>query len=269
MKYFFRFLTSRIFLINAVISIALVLGVFWALFSWIDSYTEHGETVTVPSFLDQRVEELDDFVASKPVNYKIIDSIFDYTLPKGIVVDQDPAPELQVKRDRIVYLTINALQPELIVVPKVKDLTLKGALGRLENSQLVVDSVRYEPYQFARALWVERNGLKLEQDARIPKGSNVVLVVGKEAGVDDLLAIPDLTGLTLKQVKAKLLEQGLKPGAVLFTQECENASDSARAKLYEQDPYPTLENGISPGGSIDLFFSTDSLYLYRAPKDSI
>ena len=65
--------------------------------------------------------------------------------PKGTVVEQDPVAGAEVKPDRKVYLVMNAMQPQMIDVPDLVDMSKRQAISVLEILGLRVAELRYEP----------------------------------------------------------------------------------------------------------------------------
>ena len=64
------FLTSKIFLKNLAGMIALVAGILALSFFWMSSYTHHGESLQVPSYLNMNIEEA--VQQAKQQNLKIV-----------------------------------------------------------------------------------------------------------------------------------------------------------------------------------------------------
>ncbi|MFQ5335347.1 MAG: PASTA domain-containing protein, partial [Flavobacteriales bacterium] len=86
---------------------------FWLFFKFLDYYTNHGESLTVPDFEGLKIAELDEFCKAHQLNYVIIDSIYDLKRERGTVADQIPPPESQVKEGRKIYLTVVSELPEM------------------------------------------------------------------------------------------------------------------------------------------------------------
>ena len=59
MGHFFRFLVSKVFLINLLIALLLISGGLFATLSYLDSYTLHGQEIEVPELVGIHVTETD------------------------------------------------------------------------------------------------------------------------------------------------------------------------------------------------------------------
>jgi len=103
---FIKFFISKVFFLNLFIALALLTGGLFILDNYLDNLTRHGEKVIVPNVIKKKVNELDSNLISKGFRYEIMDSVWERKLPKGIVIDQKPAPGDSVKEGRKVYLTI-------------------------------------------------------------------------------------------------------------------------------------------------------------------
>ena len=100
-------LSSKKIIVHLIASIAALLLVVYILVSWLGTYTNHGETVTVPNLKGMKYSELKEFLESKNLDVKISDSSM-FLLDKGpgVVVEQDPGPNEQVKEGRSIYVSI-------------------------------------------------------------------------------------------------------------------------------------------------------------------
>src|SRR5690606_38164812 len=144
---FREYITSKFFLINIAVYLALIVLVFWLIFRSLSTYTLHGETITVPDLTGFNQHELKNFLEDKNLTYFIMDSIFDENAAMGAVIGQNPLPGIQVKKDRKIYLTINAKQPQKVQFPNLKDVTLRQAYAVLETYGINVSDLKYKPDQ--------------------------------------------------------------------------------------------------------------------------
>ncbi len=250
MKNLFAFLKSRVFLINFAIAIVLLPLLVWLVFAWLNSYTRHEEFVKVPDFKDLKVRQLDDFIVNKDVTYEIIDSLWDPKLQKGVVIRQEPDAGSNVKEGRKVYLYVTASQPPMIEMPELEGKLSKRQAAIICESYGLKCSFDYVDHP-DKDLVVEQRYKKkhIAPKTLIEKGSSIVLVIGRgeEASGGDV-AIPNLTGLTFRAARGKLIDLGLEwlliadPGT----------KDTLNAVVYAQDPPPSRDRKILPGSTIDL-----------------
>src|SRR5690349_1366983 len=98
-----EFLTSRTFFVNLVLIVVFVAGVFGITYKYLDSYTHHGESISVPDLRGMKRDKLAAFVSDKHLRYSIVDSIFELDRPPEVILEQDPAPDSKVKEGRTIY----------------------------------------------------------------------------------------------------------------------------------------------------------------------
>ena len=121
-----------------------LLLLFFVWLKYLDFYTNHNEFIKVPDFNGIHISKLDSFVGSHNLNYQIIDSVFDNLKPKGVVVNQDPFPNTDVKENRRIYLTINSIRVRKVNLPDIFDLTLRQAINKLQKNGLKVGRLEYK-----------------------------------------------------------------------------------------------------------------------------
>ncbi|MCB0782150.1 MAG: PASTA domain-containing protein, partial [Flavobacteriales bacterium] len=121
---------------------ALLLLAGW---SWLRSYTRHGTHVRVPDLSGLTLQEATEKLGKRDLFVEVIDSVHSDERPKGTVVEQDPVAGAEVKPDRKVYLVMNAMQPQMIDMPDLVDMSKRQAISVLEILGLRVAELRYEP----------------------------------------------------------------------------------------------------------------------------
>src|SRR4051812_26315593 len=128
MKAFVNFLKSKMFLLNLAGAIVFLMLVFGFTYRWLNSYTRHGSSVTVPDLRGMQQSKLDEFLKFKNLKYKIADStIFDLSKPPGTIIEQDPQPNEKVKEDRTIYLSVTRSIAPGVKIPELLDNSLRQA----------------------------------------------------------------------------------------------------------------------------------------------
>ena len=100
----FKFIRSKTFLINLAISGLFAVLVIWGIFKFIDSYTLHGETISVPTLEGLTTTEVESILTEKKLRFSILDSIYIAEADKGVELEQNPSPDDLVKENRIIYI---------------------------------------------------------------------------------------------------------------------------------------------------------------------
>ena len=265
---FIKFLFSKTFIVNVIIALIITGGGLFYVFEYLEDYTLHAETITVPDFTGFKASELDDFISDKQLEYVIVDSIYDGSKAKGVVLDQIPKPDAQVKDGRKIYLTINAINTPKVQLPEIKDLSIRQASAKLESYGLQVGELISRPSTCVNcALGMMVDGEEIVAGAMLAKNSEVDILIGVgQSG--ETLPVPFLLNLTLDQAKDWLKSLSLNVGAVNI-EDCENLEDSASALIYKQLPEKNDENVINLGGSMDLWLTADSTKISIFLPDSV
>lgn len=174
---------------------------------WImPSFTRHGESVTVPSVVDFSIEE-----AAKLLQEAGLESeqviLRKPNLPRDVVIDQIPLPQALVKPGRRVYLTVNAGDTTTVRVPNVESFPIREARSRITVHGLRISAVLPDSIPSPHANTITRQSPRA--GANVPSGTSVTLWYGTGLG-DQLVTVPDITGLTVNEAKEQLLALRLR-----------------------------------------------------------
>ncbi|HMT29766.1 MAG TPA: PASTA domain-containing protein [Bacteroidia bacterium] len=253
MKPFFNFIKSKIFIINAIAAVALMLLFFGFTYKWLNTYTRHGSSVSVPDLKGMQKDKLDEFLQFKNLKYKISDStIFDLSQPPGTVIEQDPQPNEKVKEDRTIYLSITRSTPPGVKIPELLDNSLRQAEAILRSYGLIRGQLIYKPDLAKNAvLEMQIDGRSVKPGEEVTKGTVIDLVLGDGFG-NTKVPVPQLFNLTLDEAMFVINASSLNIGAIVFDS---SVRDSTKAKVYKQFPLHDAEAAISQGESIDLFLT--------------
>ena len=116
----------------------------------------------------------------------MIDSIYDSEKVPGTVLDQDPAPNSNVKENRMIYLTINATQPPDVKMPDLVDVSFRQAEAMLQSFGLITGEITYKADLAKNAVLEQRYRNKIiKPGTMLPKGSEIDLVLGDGLGEDE------------------------------------------------------------------------------------
>ena len=255
----FKIITDKSFRKNLLFAGITLLLLFVVWLKWLNIYTNHDDFIRVPDFNGIHIKNLDSLVDSYALRYEIIDSVFYKSRRKGVVVNQDPLPNTDVKKNRRIYLTINSLKAIKVNFPDVFDLTLRQAVRELQKNGLEVGRLEYRPdIATNKVLAFKVNGIAIEIGQELYYGTTIDLVVGQGLG-NEKIVIPNLIGLSRVEANIILKSTSLNIGLEYFNNE---VSDSNFAVIYKQYPQADESKEISIGSSIDLYFElpkTDSL----------
>lgn len=251
MNKFLAYLRTETFRRNLIIAIISVIAFILLIFFSLRYYTRHGEGVPVPKLQGLTVEEAVELLESQGLEYHI-DSVYQMDKPPGMVVEQDPEPNTNVKLNRTIYLTIITRNAPDVGFPDIFEKTFLEAKAVLSNYGIKIGDTSYiSDIARDRVLQVEFRGKQIRPGDEIPKGSAIKLVLGDGKGASEV-DLPNVVGLLLNEAIFSLQGSSLKPGMITY----ENVTDSATARVIKQ--FPALSDSltkVSIGSSVDLTLS--------------
>jgi len=252
MSKFFNYLKTKTFRKNLIIAGISIITFLLVIFYSLGFYTHHGEGRPVPKLKGLSIERAVELLEAEGLRYQINDSIYLLDKVPGIVVEQDPDPNTNVKANRTIYLIITRDAPN-IKFPDIGGKTYLEVRSILNNYQLKVGDTSYVS-DVARDVIISSSfgGNMITKGQQIPKGSKVDLVLGDGLGASEV-DIPNLLGLNLNEARLSLLGSSLILGGVTFEG---SVSDSLGAKIIRQ--FPAISdsiNKVSIGTQIDVVLS--------------
>ena len=253
----FKFLTTKPLWVNILAGIVLLLLLLLLFLGSLALLTQHGKTMKIPSVTGLSYEDAKKTLQSQGFEVQIQDSMYLDTMKPLQVVKQFPEADNLVKINRTVYLTINRSQAPMIPMPNLVSMTLRTAALVLHQFGLKLGDTVYKS-DFARnsVLDQQYKGETIKPNTQIQQGSSVTLVVGSGIGAQEFV-VPDLTGLTYLQARAKLDSFNLSVGSV---QRDQDVRDTAEAYIYKQVPAQFGDDGqpnhVHQGQSIDIWLGT-------------
>lgn len=258
---FLKFFTSNIFLKNLGISFLIGFALLFSILLWLRVFTHHGRSNPVPDFYGLIPQEAHDLGEDKNLRVEITDSVYNTNAERGTIVEQYPESGKRVKKNRRIFLIINATNPESVVMPGVVGLTHRQAKAVLETYGLEVGKLSYIPdLAINNVLKQKFNGSDIQEGDTIPKGSSIDLVLG--TGLSNRKTIvPDLIGSTYEQARNRILNASLNMGAALYDETVLNEEDSLLAFIWKQNPEFDEENLTQLGSPVYLWLSIDSTRL--------
>lgn len=253
MKTIWNFLKSRFLWVNILVSIVLVAVICYVVFWRLDVYTRHGEAVEVPDLSGMYVEEAELILKDCDLSYEVIDSVYIRSMKGGEIAEQSPAVGTKVKKNRKIYITVNSKHRKMVPVPNLVGESRRKVQSNLRTLGFNVDSVRYEPYEFNdEVLSLMWGDSLLTAGARIPDGSQVILVVGQN-DMSIEVVVPSFIGLTLPEAKRTIEEYRLGFGAAHFDEVPIDGVDSLKFRVYQQTPDAGLS--VYGGKTVELKLS--------------
>jgi len=233
-----QFFWSKTFLFSSLAIVGMYAGILFGTMKYLDTYTNHGEEVAVPSIIGLSSVEAKLKLEKLGLSYEILDSIYKPTQPNGIVIEQMIPPtsisKVHVKTNRVIGMRLSK-NKELTEMPDLLFDRVKIAERRL-SSRGFKFTIEYEPtIEAAGSVLAQKfEGADIDAGSKIPKGSEITLVVGRnEIGV--LLELPNLVGMNYSDAINLLQTTGFQSFSTICN-DCETKSDTLNAVVFVQSP---------------------------------
>ncbi len=228
--------------------------------------TRHNSHRTVPDFTGISYDDAMRLAAGRDLRLHINDSLFVTAYDGGIVLDQLPEAGTKVKKDRTIYLTINAYGQRMVEVPYVAGRSLRQAKNMLEIAGLGIDELIYRSdmaTNFVLEQWCD--GVQLEKGDKVlmGMGRGVTLVVGVEESSRSV--IPKVVGLPLNVAKSRLWESGFNVGKVEFDDNVNRLNRDYALVCEQSEP---AGRATTLGTSVSLHLTLDTMRVGVASRQS-
>lgn len=249
------FFTSKQFWINLGLIILFWVVLIWALLYYLDSTTSHDTKIEVPTLISSNYKDIDVMLEGKDLKYVILDSVYKPDLVEGTIIYQDPRPTdstgQYVKSDRQIKLRVSK-QTRMVDVPR-----LSGDLAFVEGilvSRGLRSKITFVPSaeDINAVITAKINGKEIPKGGmRVPIRSVVQLTVGKSTG-GQLITVPNLSGLTIKEAEARLHNM-TSLNLFITCSECITKADSLSARINSQTPIAEEGSQVPVGSTITAF----------------
>ncbi len=182
-KGLFKFVYSKIFLIQLVIAIAMLVILSYVALEWLESTTNHHQRIVVPSLSKKTLDEVQKTLEENDLRFEVQDSAtFNPEYPRYSVIEQNPLAGSEVKENRKIYITLNPSGYRKIEVPDVVLKTRRQVEPKLIALGFKIGTVTYKPNMSDQVLEIRHKGKKLTPGAMLMKTSTIDLVVGDGKG---------------------------------------------------------------------------------------
>jgi len=244
-------LTNKKFYFNIGAAVVFFFAIILAVLLSLKSFTRHGESITLPDFRGLAVEDLEQFVKRNNLNYKIIDSVYNDSLPPKTIVLQDPYPNSGVKKGRNIYISIVSSLPESVVMPNVVNLSVRQAVSLIYSNDITIEKIDFVSGFDKNAVQKQLlEGEEIEPGTKLKKFTAVTLVAskGEPAGATK---VPDIKGLTKKEAMQRLFQNSFNVGNIV-------GDDEKNSKLIVASQNPASDNTTYPlGHKVNFRLSSD------------
>lgn len=210
-------------IIIVLVSQIFVLAFFYGYLPWT---TNHGQTISVPNVVGMKLNDLDDFLGSRDLQFVVSDSTYIPGAAPFTVFSQFPLNGALVKQGRKIYVTVISKNPPNVKMPDLSNRSLTNAQGELESYGLEMGEIKYVPdLQQNSVLRQLYKGKEVPEGSLVPKGAKIDLIVGDGLGNQEF-DMPDLIGKPQDEAELTLTGSNLNIGIITY------------------EPHPEREQGI-------------------------
>ncbi len=186
-KKIFSFSKNRYFWLNILGMILFIVIAIYATFEGLDIYTQHGKGISVPSVRGMQLDEAEMLLRNQHLEIVVIDSTYLSEYPSGTIVEQNPNAGSRVKKERLIYVTINSKSAPQKAIPDVIDnCSLREAQAKIGAAGFILGENEYILGEKDWVYGIKYRGRKLTSGEKVPIGATLILVVG-----DDKFFMPE------------------------------------------------------------------------------
>jgi len=231
-----NYIFSKDFWNQVKLALAIFFGIILIINIYLHFFTHHNSTHPVPDFKGLSIRQALELAEDNNLRIQIMDSVFNLAQKPGTVVDQEPKAGFRVKKNRRIFLVMNAFIPEKVKMPDVAGVSLRQAIAILESNGLLTGRLRYVHDIATNNVLKQRyKGKEIKPGTQIFKGSHIDFTLGRSDNAEQS-QIPDLTGLSFNEAEKKISLSCLNLGIVDYDNSVKTLTDSLNAAVFRQKP---------------------------------
>jgi beta-lactam-binding protein with PASTA domain len=253
---------SNIYMRNIIYAVLIFTAFVFASRWFLSCYTRHGESFPVPDFKGMHIDDVKNFAVENNIRIEISDSLFTVASPAGTVLEQNPKANAQIKKNRMVYVTVNCISPKKVEVPNVVGYSLRQAKAVLAGKGIKVGKITYKPDMAMNNVIgqvskdVESGRFITHSDnvaATVYFGDEIELIAGLGNNPDEAYTrVPDVLGKNVYSAKSILIESYLNVGKVIYDSTIKTADDMQNAIVKTQYPSGVGNVQLPLGDYVDI-----------------
>lgn len=176
MNFFKRYPLTFNILAMLLVGILLIVIGMWSL----KLLTAHGAVREVPDVRTMSVAEAQEALKQYDLLTEVVDSVYNHSGSRGMVVEQVPPAGNRVKPGRTVYLTINAYEAQKITLPELVGSSVRQARATLQTLGFTdIREIRVPSDYRDLVIAVKSMGVPLRAGSTVSVSSTIVIEVGE------------------------------------------------------------------------------------------
>lgn len=265
-KSLIKYFLSNKFRSQITLALAVFFGIMLTTNLSLKIITRHNKTYPVPDFNGLTLVQAMELAEDNDFRIQVMDSVYNLMHRPGTVIEQEPKKGIKVKKNRRIFLVMNAINPEKVIMPNIVGVSLRQAIAILESNGLLTGHLRYVPdIATNNVLKQKYKGKEITAGAEITKGSHIDIVLGKSGG-NELVISPKLIGLSFHEAEKKISRTYLNLGAVIYDKSVQTHNDSLNAVVFRQKPDPDDRQSIAMGSIVDIWLTLDNNEIEKSDK---
>ncbi len=235
-------MTRKQFLFQLLYIFLFIVGVMMLTLLWLRFYTNHGQELEMPDYIDVQLDEASKNAEDKTFQIVVTDSVHIVGTPGGEIRDQNPKGGSKVKENRKIYVTItkyNADRMKLSDLPTLygRDFEQKRKELQHLNINANIKEFKYDSGEPNHILEVWYKGKIVanrdieRNDVEIEKGGTLDFVLSEQSG--GAAAIVDVRCMTVGKARFFLKNTKFNLGEI----EPASLAGDDSAIIVEQEPF--------------------------------
>lgn len=184
-----KFFTKYPWVQHVILMVVISIVMMFLISLFIKCYSRHGKEFEMPQFAytdstpGMTVEQA---MANNDLDLEFVvndSSVYNPKVKPGVILTQDPKAGSMIKKGRTVYVSIAASKEADVIMPNLRDLSLRGAQSKIESMGLKVGSINYVDDEDKNKVKEQRIGGRIiEPGEKVAPGTVIDLDVAN--GVD-------------------------------------------------------------------------------------
>lgn len=201
-------LAIKLYIIGSSVFIVLFMFDAWFMPALVHSRSE----ISIPDVRGKRMDEAMRILEEASLTPIVVDTLPHPKIEVDHVVYMNPVAGNVVREGRNVFLTVSGGE-ERIKMPDLMGRSLRDARIALERLDLRIGMISYEASDMPPETVVRQS-----TPAGRPIRKNTIIEITVSGGENVEIEVPYIIGLSLDDAQRKLLDNGLRPGAIQYKQ---------------------------------------------------